>query len=252
MALPEDDPPPGVPEWVVTYGDMMSLLLTFFIMLVSMAEMKQDGKVRAALDALEQRFGPDIGKFASPGASMQESSSNEFASSTGMSSEMGDKRKGVESAGQAGPSKTVKRIGHGTLITLGGPCLFERFDDHLTDAMKEDLETIADVLANKPNQVVVRGHATREIVPPGFKFAEANRERFRDPWHLSYARADAVAKYLIAHGIAERRIQLSAAGDSEPRIISRDKDLQRENRRVDVFVIDAYTTSKSGSSDGAH
>ncbi len=55
MALPEDDPPPGVPEWVVTYGDMMSLLLTFFIMLVSMAEMKQDGKVRAALNALEQR-----------------------------------------------------------------------------------------------------------------------------------------------------------------------------------------------------
>jgi chemotaxis protein MotB len=117
--------------------------------------------------------------------------------------------------------------------------------------MKEDLEVIANVLTNKSNRIVVRGHATREILPPGFKFPEPNRERFRDPWHLSYARADAVAKYLIAHGIAERRIQLSAAGDSEPRIISRDKDLHRENRRVDVFVVDAYTTSKSGSSPAA-
>ncbi|MBL4886213.1 MAG: flagellar motor protein MotB, partial [Planctomycetaceae bacterium] len=34
----DDDEPPGVPEWVVTYGDMMSLLLTFFIMLVSLSE----------------------------------------------------------------------------------------------------------------------------------------------------------------------------------------------------------------------
>ncbi|MEO1994779.1 MAG: flagellar motor protein MotB, partial [Planctomycetaceae bacterium] len=33
-----DSDTPGVPEWVVTYGDMMSLLLTFFIMLVSLSE----------------------------------------------------------------------------------------------------------------------------------------------------------------------------------------------------------------------
>jgi chemotaxis protein MotB len=106
MALPEDDPPPGVPVWVVSYGDMMSLLLTFFIMLVSMAETKKDGKVRAALDALEQRFGPDVGKYGSPGTSMQESGSLEYASSTGMSSEMGTKRKGIETAGQV---RTVRR-----------------------------------------------------------------------------------------------------------------------------------------------
>ena len=41
MAEPEDEAP-GVPEWVVTYGDMMSLLLTFFIMLVSMSELKEE------------------------------------------------------------------------------------------------------------------------------------------------------------------------------------------------------------------
>jgi chemotaxis protein MotB len=242
MALPEDDPPPGVPEWVVTYGDMMSLLLTFFIMLVSMSEQKQDGKVRAALDALEQRFGPDHGKFGSPGTSFQESSSYEYAASTGMSSEGGTGRHGIDSKGMAGPSKTVKRIGHGTLITLGGPCLFEPFDCSLTEAMKQDLETIAEVLAHRPNRVVVRGHATREALPTD--------SRFRDQWDLSFGRADAVAKYLIEHGISENRIQLSSAGDSEPRIVSRNKELQRENRRVDVFVIDAYTSSATGTAEG--
>jgi chemotaxis protein MotB len=234
MSMPEDDPPPGVPEWVVTYGDMMSLLLTFFIMLVSISDQKQDGRVRALLDSLEQRFGPEDGKYGAPGTSFQESSAMEYAASTGMTSEGGTQKRGVESKGRAGPSKTVKRIGHGTLITLGGPCLFEAFRADLTDAMKQDLDVIAKVLAGRPNQIVVRGHATREAMPAD--------STFRDPWELSYARAEAAADYLIAHGIAERRIVLSAAGDSEPRIRSRDKEMQRENRRVDVFVIDAYTT----------
>jgi len=247
MALPEDDPPPGVPEWVVTYGDMMSLLLTFFIMLVSMAETKTDGKIRAALNALQEQFGPDIGKHGAPGTSLQETSSNEFASSTGMSSEMGTKRKGIESQGRSGPSKTVKRIGHGTLITLGGPCLFETYDDQLTEEMKRNLEQLAAVLVHRPNKIVVRGHATREVVPPNVVV----KPEFRDPWTLSYARAHAAAAYLISHGIAESRVQLSATGDSEPRIISRNKELQRENRRVDVFVIDEYTTPQANSSVSA-
>ena len=101
MAMPEEDPPPGVPEWVVTYGDMMSLLLTFFIMLVSMSEQKQDGKVRAMLDSLELRFGPDDGKFGTPGTSLQESSPNEFSASTGRSSEGGTKPHGIDSKGLA-------------------------------------------------------------------------------------------------------------------------------------------------------
>lgn len=243
MALPEDDPPPGVPEWVVTYGDMMSLLLTFFIMLVSMAEQKQDGKMRAALDALQEQFGPDDGKYSAPGTSLQESSSNEYASSTGMSSEGGTKRNGVESKGRAGPSKTVQRIGHGTLITLGGPCAFETYDDQLTEEMQRQLAIIAGVLVERPNLIVVRGHATREVIPEDVK--QNLKPEFLDPWTLSYARARAAAKHLIACGIAENRIQLSAAGDSEPRIISRSKEMHRENRRVDVFVIDAYITPKS-------
>ncbi len=34
--------PPGVPEWVVTFGDMMALLLCFFILLQMFSELKKD------------------------------------------------------------------------------------------------------------------------------------------------------------------------------------------------------------------
>lgn len=39
-------PPEGAPEWVVTYGDMMSLLLTFFILLVSLSALSDTSKIK--------------------------------------------------------------------------------------------------------------------------------------------------------------------------------------------------------------
>ena len=48
-----------IPEWVVTFGDMMSLLLTFFIMLVSMSEIKDEDRYQAMVESMVQRFGRD-------------------------------------------------------------------------------------------------------------------------------------------------------------------------------------------------
>jgi chemotaxis protein MotB len=47
----------GIPEWVVTFGDMMSLLLTFFIMLVSLSEIKEEETYQALVDSMQQQFG---------------------------------------------------------------------------------------------------------------------------------------------------------------------------------------------------
>ena len=55
MAIHED--PPRVPEWVITYGDMMSLLLTFFVMMVSMSDLKRNDKFQTVADAMEHQFG---------------------------------------------------------------------------------------------------------------------------------------------------------------------------------------------------
>lgn len=55
--LLDDDPPPSVPEWTVTFGDLMALLLTFFVMLLSMSEFKNDSKFRNVAESMERRFG---------------------------------------------------------------------------------------------------------------------------------------------------------------------------------------------------
>ncbi|HOA53996.1 MAG TPA: flagellar motor protein MotB, partial [Thermogutta sp.] len=47
----------GAPEWVLTYGDMMSLLLTFFIMLAALSEVKKKDEFEMLAEALRRRFG---------------------------------------------------------------------------------------------------------------------------------------------------------------------------------------------------
>lgn len=229
----EEDPPAGAPEWVVTYGDMMSLLLTFFIMLVSMSELKQDdGKFRAMLDAIKQSFGPSLGSFGASGTSLQKRSVLDKMASLGTASEGGLLKSSRKAKGPGGAHRTVRRIRDGNVVTLGGPVIFEAFSSTLTPALKQDLDVIAQVTARKPNRVEIRGHASPEPIP--------DDAPFRDAMDLSFARAHLVAQYLIAKGIDPRRILVSAAGDTEPRTLTRGKDAQSVNRRVDVFLIDSY------------
>ncbi len=256
------DDAPGVPEWVVTYGDMMSLLLTFFIMLVSMSEMKSDeGKTRAMLDGIRQAFGPTKSTFGAPGNSLQSTSILDKMASRSARSEGGTERTGSKSEGPAGPHQASSRLSEGTLITLGGPAQFPRFEANMNENLKRNLDIIARVVGPKTNRIMVRGHASPEPLPTDGDFAGTvvgcavlwpkRQQRgflqvqgldIRSQFDLSFARAKAAAEYLISKNIDPRRLIITAAGDTEPRVLTRNRDKQQQNRRVDVFLVDSYIT----------
>jgi len=178
----EDDGPPGVPEWVVTYGDMMSLLLTFFIMLVSLSETKKDGEMRAMLDALNERFGSDSAMVSGvPGKSLQTNSFYKKMTSSGIRSEGGVKKRSKDSRGNLGKFQAVKRINHGMVVTIGGPAMFEEFSAELNDEIRVNLDKLAEIIRNHPNLIAISGHSSPEPLPAG--------SPYRDQFGLSYARA---------------------------------------------------------------
>jgi chemotaxis protein MotB len=228
----EEDDPPGVPEWVVTYGDMMSLLLTFFIMLVSMSELKDEGKNRAALNSMREAFGPMGGTSGAPGRTFNSRSSNEFMSSKSENKKTGLEKGSIASAGGGGRQKSVETVNHGEIVTIGGSLEFDQFATELDDESTEDLQRVLAAIRKVPNRIIVRGHC----------YAEQVRKipQFRDQHDLSFARARSVAKYLIENDIDPKRILVSAAGDAEPRIVTRNLEDRRHNRRVDIFTIDSY------------
>ena len=67
MARKKKPPPPGAPEWMVTFGDMMSLLLCFFVIIVSMSEVKQDQRFQKVIESIKRSFGSDMSIGVAPG-----------------------------------------------------------------------------------------------------------------------------------------------------------------------------------------
>lgn len=232
----DDDAPPGVPEWVVTYGDMMSLLLTFFIMLVSMSKLKEEGRVRMTLNAMKEVFGPDeVFASGTPGTTQPRPSAHGELYSAGSRSRSTTGRGSKDVAGRGGPNNPVDRIREGKQITIGGPAMFARFSADVGPELKEVLDTLVNVAHNSTKLLAIRGHASPEPLPAG--------AAYEDHHALAFGRAEKVAAYLVSKGVDPRRVVTSSAGASEPRIRTRDPEKQRMNDRVDVFLVDAYTTT---------
>ena len=235
--MEDDDAPPGVPEWVVTYGDMMSLLLTFFIMLVSMSQLKESGRVRMTLNALRENFGPDeVFDAGVPGPDQPRPSAKGEIVSEGSRSEDVSGKGSRDSAGRAGKNNPVDRVREGKQITIGGPAAFARFSADVGPELQEVLDTLVEVAKKSTKLMAIRGHSSPIPLPPGAEFTDHHT--------LAFGRAEKVAAYLVSQGVDPARLVTSSAGSEEPRIRTRDIENQRLNDRVDVFLIDAYTTTE--------
>lgn len=239
MAI-EEDPPAGVPEWIVTYGDMMSLLLTFFIMLVSLSEVKGDKKYQAMVEAIMKYMGYHAAPLAPTGESFPLSGMVQKLKSLGAITPESEGRGGVKMPGPHGSDLRVFKGKEGTFISLGGPLLFEPFQASLTPAAESTLIPLAQKLAGKPNKIDIRGHTSCSPLPGGSPFS--------DKTSLCYERARNVMTLLEAHGITRDRIRLSMADDAEP--LSSAPQAEREHLdRVEIFVLDAYAKDFVGPRD---
>lgn len=239
MSMPEDEGDPGIPEWVVTFGDMMSLLLTFFIMLVSLSEIKQEEKFQALVDSLHRQFGHDTAlNSMAPGPHRPRNSPISKLSSQGRSKRLDIHRGGDKVKAPTGENPQVEIIRPGSQTAIGGVIFFGTGEAQLSEENKIQLHRILGKLLGKPQKVEVRGH-TMFMLP-------SESPAFKDNWELAYERCRNTVNYLIEMGVEQRRIRISVAGANEPRVLDPSIERQRENARVDVFLMDELATDFEG------
>jgi len=238
-----DDEPAGVPEWVVTYGDMMSLLLTFFIMLVSLSEVEASEKYRAVMQALQNYLGYSTSSPAPAGKSYPLNSLVTRMETLGaFRSDVPKDRRGTGGIKIEAPQGTelkVFRDRDGTAITIGGELSFMPGSIVLSPEVSQIVINIAEELAGKPNKIEIRGHASPDPLPPDCPYSKMQ---------LSYERARAVRELLIKSGIKQRRLRVGAAGDTEP-IDNAGDDLTADSDRVSILVLDTYADEFVGTAD---
>jgi chemotaxis protein MotB len=197
----EEEPIHSVPEWFVTFADMMSLLLAFFIMLVSMSNFESPKQFQSLVTLLQEQFGhtPAHGEA--------------------------EKNLVVAARGDDIPDALQQED------TLpGGIILFEELATDLTEANKRDLHQIAQQLNASEDRIEIRGHATQITIEP--------HSGIRDVWDLADRRCHSTMKFLIEQGIDSNRMRLANAGMSEPLYNGTDLLRLRENSRVEIRLLE--------------
>ncbi|MEZ6045286.1 MAG: flagellar motor protein MotB [Planctomycetaceae bacterium] len=224
----EDDGPPGVPEWVVTYGDMMSLLLTFFIMLVSLSEVVADQKYRAILEALQHYVGYDFAPANPPGKSFPHNSMLEKMTKLGSWKDESKDNGGLRRRSTSGKDLRVFRNREGKVILVGEPIYFQ--DESITPEDSEvlKLQHIADELMGKPNKVEIRAHCDESILE-------------KEKREICYKRGRFIYDALVViMKIEPERLRIGAAGASMP-VEKKQFDTNENLNRVEVLILDTFS-----------
>ena len=225
----DDDAPPGVPEWVVTYGDMMSLLLTFFIMLVSMSEIKEKSKYREVLASLHDRLGY---AQSAPGAPDDQPSGNaaEAPRADAGTPEVTDPGAGGSPRPTSpGPRPLLTREPPGRPVSAGAPIPFEPGGDEPAAGADRVLDALAAAIAGKPQTVELRGFAAPSDL------AGAN------PDGLAYRRTRVVLDELARRGVRTGRFRLRTGGLSADPLKEATPAIRRAPPpadRVEVWALD--------------
>ncbi|MFM1918543.1 MAG: hypothetical protein RLZZ303_177 [Candidatus Hydrogenedentota bacterium] len=215
----------GAPGWIVTFSDLMSLLLTFFVLLLSFSTIQEE-EFNEAMMSLQGALGilPQFSSVVSPMQRNQRRQQDESERAARQLKRM------LQVKGLERQVKIEYDAKGGIKISLPNAILFPPGSAVLSADAYALLDDVAEVLAQMPETFIeVRGHTDATPLTA--------TTQFRDNYDLSYFRSHAVAERLRSGGgIPEEQFEIIACGPSQP-IASNDTEEGRvTNRRVELYV----------------
>jgi len=245
MTINNDKPPvvvqEGAPDWVVTFGDLMSLLLCFFVLLLSFSEMDR-AVYKEVAGSLEKAFGvqrkdkvldtPKGLKMIAKDfdqAIVPPRPSQEFIV-TQEKKQIGEElQKVVESRFKEIQSLIDINVGEDQIaISLMGESTFDSGKAQIKPQMKPLLDKIAAALSGTDGEIIIAGHTDNVPLTGG---------RYRSNLGLSIARAASVAEYMLDRGkIEPDRIATMGFGEYRPVETNRTARGRQKNRRVEIIL----------------
>jgi chemotaxis protein MotB len=230
-APPISDEEEGAPAWVVTFGDLMSLLLCFFVLLLSFSEMDRN-KYRVVSGSVKNAFGIQREKpvFESPkGSKMIAREFDQAIILTKIEEVVKEiideldneyeELKGFVEVEAEENQVTIRMMGEAT---------FDTGKADLRSNFLPLLLKIGEVLAKTRGEIIIAGHTDNVPLAGGL---------FGSNLGLSMARAGSVAEFLLRSStIDPKRLSTMGFGEYRP-LTSNDTAAGRQkNRRVEIIV----------------
>ncbi|MBV0933037.1 OmpA/MotB family protein [Marinobacterium weihaiense] len=249
----------GSPGWLMTYADLMTLLLVFFVLLFSMSNLERErfaDAVRSFQSAFQRAVSgapnsivpldhnaptstpSDINDaiLQSPqkqGCSEDRKESAQDLQARAVQLDWQQLNDDLENAFEQMKMQDAIEIGtpkDGKLaLRVKGGLLFGSGDATFNRAMLPMLDGLLDTLVQNPNyKLEIQGHT--DDIP-------ISTAQFPSNWELSAVRATTVLRYMVDAGINPRRLTATGYGSSLPLVPNTSPQNRAINRRIE-FVLE--------------
>jgi len=210
MAIaPKKKPQQEEGGWLTTYADMMTLLMTFFVLLFAMS----------TLDPVKlEQFGDSLGQNQGSKKKTKKVSLSQINKEV--------KKLVVEQELQS--QVKVRMDARGVTLEIASDLAFGSGTATLSGSIKSFLVKLVSTMEKATYAIAVEGHT--DNVP-------IRSSQFPSNWELSAARASAVIRYLTSQGIAADKFRAIGFGDTAPKVPNDTAANQAKNRRVDITFL---------------
>lgn len=220
-----------MPPWMITFSDVMTLMLTFFVLLVSMSKIDDRRKLVV--------LGSIIGTFGWNDASYENFSKTDTARTV---------EPGPIEAKDLEPLKPLlwenaeddlnfesnKFI---QILSINAKMLFAPGSSELSEQGRAFLDSLMPVLANVQYPLLLAGHTSELRDERGMEYHAEDRNAVPDlTWKISLARTLSVYRYMLAAGIRPEMLKVEAFGRFMPKYATQTAESRAKNRRVDIVL----------------
>ena len=222
-------------RWLVSYADFITLLFAFFATMYAISSVDAQ-KLTTVAHALQVAFDDS-------------SHGRKLASGQGLLPENGVLVSGQTEKSTADVQSKVSRElaeelathrlelivdRRGVTLSIPEAGTFAIGRDELSETAQALVGRVASTLGGFGNSVRVEGHT--DDVP-------IHNLRFASNWDLSAARASRVVEFLIAQGLNPDRLSATGFAEFHPRVPNSSPENRASNRRIDLVILNATTTS---------
>lgn len=245
-------------RWLLTYADMITLLLALFIVLFSMSTLD----VRLFMElksSLSQSFKGEIieqpGKVAPGATSVLQPTEARTAINTKTPDPVNDITRQVQRqqqaqqdlvaaakqaglrANQSNGDVQVQMTQRGIIISLAGDTFFDSGSAEIKSTMARPLTRLAKVLKIQNNQLAIEGHTDGQPI---------STLQYPDNLALSTARSESIWRFLVTQGLDPASMGATGFGEFRPKVQPKFPHQNiPQNRRVEIVILSSKPVDPS-------
>lgn len=210
--LPASGDDDGPPIWMTVYGDMMTNLMLFFLMMFAF-NLVGEGFVEKAEQSFREAAKGEKVEAAPTASDAAKRPLDEF----------------IRSLRETQENIEVTAEGQGVRLRMPEPILFDPGRAELKPEAEAVLKQLAEGLSRLEHLIVVEGHTDDRPLAAG--------NPYKSNWELSAARSEAVVNRLTALSVPSPRLAVAGYGEHRPFVPNEDATSRALNRRIELLLI---------------